>query len=98
MGNEINNRSFKIYDFQLIIKESEPVHPSLAQAIVVLETKALWDQFHAQGTEMIITKTGRRMFPTFQVRIGGLDPHATYICMMDFVPMDDKRYRYAFHK
>ncbi|KAI8034326.1 hypothetical protein M5D96_012879 [Drosophila gunungcola] len=77
--------------------ESEPVHPSLAQAIVVLETKALWDQFHAQGTEMIITKTGRRMFPTFQVRIGGLDPHATYICMMDFVPMDDKRYRYAFH-
>ncbi|XP_039499817.1 T-box transcription factor TBX1 [Drosophila santomea] len=77
--------------------EAEPVHPSLAQAIVVLETKALWDQFHAQGTEMIITKTGRRMFPTFQVRIGGLDPHATYICMMDFVPMDDKRYRYAFH-
>ncbi|XP_017016218.2 T-box transcription factor TBX1 [Drosophila takahashii] len=77
--------------------DSEPVHPSLAQAIVVLETKALWDQFHAQGTEMIITKTGRRMFPTFQVRIGGLDPHATYICMMDFVPMDDKRYRYAFH-
>lgn len=79
-------------------QEPESVHPSLAQAIVVLETKALWDQFHAQGTEMIITKTGRRMFPTFQVRIGGLDPHATYICMMDFVPMDDKRYRYAFHK
>ncbi|KAH8320152.1 hypothetical protein KR074_003740 [Drosophila pseudoananassae] len=77
--------------------DPEPVHPSLAQAVVVLETKALWDQFHAQGTEMIITKTGRRMFPTFQVRIGGLDPHASYICMMDFVPMDDKRYRYAFH-
>ncbi|XP_032307840.1 T-box transcription factor TBX1-A isoform X2 [Drosophila ananassae] len=77
--------------------EPEQVHPSLAQAVVVLETKALWDQFHAQGTEMIITKTGRRMFPTFQVRIGGLDPHASYICMMDFVPMDDKRYRYAFH-
>ncbi|TMW41177.1 hypothetical protein DOY81_013742 [Sarcophaga bullata] len=46
---------------------------------------------------MIVTKSGRRMFPTFQVRIGGLDPQATYIMMMDFVPVDDKRYRYAFH-
>ncbi|KAI9582225.1 hypothetical protein GQX74_015348 [Glossina fuscipes] len=73
------------------------IHPTLAQAVVVLETKSLWDKFHEQGTEMIVTKSGRRMFPTFQVRIGGLDPQATYIMMMDFVPVDDKRYRYAFH-
>ena len=79
-------------------KTEEIVHPLLAQAVVVLETKSLWDKFHEQGTEMIVTKSGRRMFPTFQVRIGGLDPQATYIMMMDFVPVDDKRYRYAFHK
>ncbi|XP_033172423.1 T-box transcription factor TBX1 isoform X1 [Drosophila mauritiana] len=96
-NNSAENGTVKPNSHNISKGESEPVHPSLAQAIVVLETKALWDQFHAQGTEMIITKTGRRMFPTFQVRIGGLDPHATYICMMDFVPMDDKRYRYAFH-
>jgi T-box len=34
------------------------------------------------------------MFPTFQVRIYGLDPNADYMLMMDFVPVDDKRYRY----
>ena len=73
-------------------------HPALAQAIVLLETKQLWDKFHEQGTEMIVTKTGRRMFPTFQVRICGLDPQATYMMMMDFVPVDDKRYRYSFHR
>ncbi|XP_036677169.2 T-box transcription factor TBX1 [Drosophila suzukii] len=95
--NSADNNTVKANSNNISKGESEPVHPSLAQAIVVLETKALWDQFHAQGTEMIITKTGRRMFPTFQVRIGGLDPHATYICMLDFVPVDDKRYRYAFH-
>ena len=39
----------------------------------------------------------RRMFPTFQVRLQGLDPSSKYILMMDFVPVDDKRYRYAFH-
>lgn len=73
-------------------------HPALAQAVVMLETKQLWDKFHEQGTEMIVTKTGRRMFPTFQVRICGLDPQAMYMMMMDFVPVDDKRYRYSFHR
>lgn len=65
---------------------------------MILETKPLWDKFHEQGTEMIVTKTGRRMFPTFQVRLYGLDPQANYIMLMDFVPVDDKRYRYAFHR
>lgn len=79
-------------------KEPISYHPALAQASVVLETKPLWDKFHEQGTEMIVTKTGRRMFPTFQVRIAGLDPQSMYIMMMDFVPVDDKRYRYSFHR
>uniref|UniRef100_G1T7G5 T-box domain-containing protein n=1 Tax=Oryctolagus cuniculus TaxID=9986 RepID=G1T7G5_RABIT len=40
---------------------------------------------------------GRRMFPTFQVKLFGMDPMAEYMLLMDFVPVDDKRYRYAFH-
>ena len=31
------------------------------------------------------------------MRLQGLDPTAKYILMMDFIPVDDKRYRYAFH-
>ncbi|KAI4878174.1 hypothetical protein NFI96_011614, partial [Prochilodus magdalenae] len=38
-----------------------------------------------------------RMFPTFQVHITGMDPAAEYVLLMDFIPVDDKRYRYAFH-
>lgn len=79
-------------------KEPIVYHPALMHAAVILETKQLWDKFHEQGTEMIVTKTGRRMFPTFQVRVCGLDPQAMYIMMMDFVPVDDKRYRYSFHR
>ncbi|KAB1255353.1 T-box transcription factor TBX1 [Camelus dromedarius] len=59
--------------------------------------KALWDEFNQLGTEMIVTKAGRRMFPTFQVKLFGMDPMADYMLLMDFVPVDDKRYRYAFH-
>ena len=59
--------------------------------------KPLWDEFNELGTEMIVTKAGRRMFPTFQVRIYGMDQMEDYNLIMDFVPVDDKRYRYAFH-
>lgn len=38
------------------------------------------------------------MFPTYQVRLFDMDPTSDYILMMDFVPVDDKRYRYAFHR
>ncbi|XP_075330370.1 T-box transcription factor TBX1-like [Odontesthes bonariensis] len=71
--------------------------PQVSGVRVQLEMQALWQQFNQLGTEMIVTKSGRRMFPTFQVRISGMDPSAEYVLLMDFIPLDDKRYRYAFH-
>ncbi|XP_061162216.1 T-box transcription factor TBX2-B-like [Saccostrea echinata] len=61
---------------------------------VELEGKELWDQFHKIGTEMVITKSGRRMFPPFKVRVSGLDKRAKYILLMDIVPVDDCRYKF----
>ncbi|XP_052863356.1 T-box transcription factor TBX5 [Anopheles cruzii] len=79
------------------VDPDKPYHPTLGSVVVVLEGKHLWDKFHEQGTEMIVTKAGRRMFPTFQVRVEGLNLATEYLMIMDFVPLDDKRYRYAFH-
>ncbi|XP_075154097.1 T-box protein H15-like isoform X2 [Haematobia irritans] len=67
-----------------------------------LETKELWDKFHELGTEMIITKTGRRMFPTVRVSFSGplrhMQPPDRYAVLIDIVPMDSRRYRYAYHR
>ncbi|XP_012549907.1 T-box transcription factor TBX20 isoform X2 [Bombyx mori] len=63
-----------------------------------LETKELWDKFHDLGTEMIITKTGRRMFPTVRVSFAGCRAEARYGVLLDVVPVDGKRYRYAYHR
>ncbi|XP_029372531.1 T-box transcription factor TBX1-A [Echeneis naucrates] len=71
--------------------------PQVSGVRVQLEMHMLWQQFDQLGTEMIVTKAGRRMFPTFQVQISGMDPAAEYVLLMDFIPVDDKRYRYAFH-
>ncbi|XP_063376510.1 T-box transcription factor TBX20-like isoform X2 [Cydia fagiglandana] len=63
-----------------------------------LETKELCDKFHDLGTEVIITKTGRRMFPTVRVSFAGCRAEARYAVLLDVVPVDGKRYRYAYHR
>ncbi|KAK2714783.1 T-box transcription factor TBX3-like isoform X2 [Artemia franciscana] len=62
---------------------------------VSLESKELWERFHNLGTEMVITKSGRQMFPQMKFRVSGLDPKAKYILLLDIVAADD--YRYKFH-
>ena len=38
------------------------------------------------------------MFPTLKISLNGVDPKANYMILMDTVPVDDKRYRYAYHR
>ncbi|CAH2218707.1 T-box transcription factor TBX15 [Pelobates cultripes] len=70
---------------------------SMDEIQVELQCADLWKRFHDIGTEMIITKAGRRMFPAMRVKISGLDPHHQYYIAMDIVPVDNKRYRYVYH-
>ncbi|XP_062393098.1 T-box transcription factor TBX2a isoform X2 [Sardina pilchardus] len=76
------------------LKSLEPEEDVEDDPKVILESKDLWDQFHKIGTEMVITKSGRRMFPAFKVRINGLDKKAKYILLMDIVAADDCRYKF----
>ncbi|XP_014238255.1 optomotor-blind protein-like [Trichogramma pretiosum] len=62
---------------------------------VTLEGKELWEKFHKLGTEMVITKSGRQMFPQMKFRVSGLDAKAKYILLLDIVAADD--FRYKFH-
>ncbi|TNM92000.1 hypothetical protein fugu_019012 [Takifugu bimaculatus] len=65
---------------------------------VYLHERELWTKFYEVGTEMIITKAGRRMFPSFKVKVTGLNPKTKYILLMDVVPADDHRYKFADNK
>ena len=38
------------------------------------------------------------MFPTLRVSFSGLERDARYSVLMDIVPVDNKRYRYAYHR
>uniref|UniRef100_A0A3P9BG18 T-box transcription factor 22 n=1 Tax=Maylandia zebra TaxID=106582 RepID=A0A3P9BG18_9CICH len=64
---------------------------------VELQGSELWRRFYEIGTEMIITKAGRRMFPSMRVKVRNLDPCQQYYIAMDVMPVDSKRYRYVYH-
>uniref|UniRef100_A0A3P8SM52 T-box transcription factor 22 n=1 Tax=Amphiprion percula TaxID=161767 RepID=A0A3P8SM52_AMPPE len=64
---------------------------------VDLQGSELWKRFYEIGTEMIITKAGRRMFPSVRVKVRNLDPCQQYYIAMDVMPVDSKRYRYVYH-
>ncbi|PAV74808.1 hypothetical protein WR25_11824 isoform C [Diploscapter pachys] len=61
---------------------------------VELDDRELWTRFNECGTEMVITKSGRRIFPAYRVKLSGLDRKSKYILLMDLVPADDHRYKF----
>ena len=65
-----------------------------------LDNKDLWDKFAEFGTEMIITRTGRRMFPTVRITFNDVEqePGTKYHVVLDIPSCDNKRYRYAYHR
>lgn len=62
---------------------------------VNLEDSELWKKFKSLTNEMIVTKNGRRMFPVLKLNIRGLEPNAMYSILLDFVAVEDHRWKYV---
>ncbi|CAF3437991.1 unnamed protein product [Rotaria socialis] len=61
---------------------------------VELVNRPLWLKFAPHTLENIITKTGRRMFPTLEYKIYGLKPEATYNMYVDMVLIDVNHWKF----
>uniref|UniRef100_A0A8C7YAE7 T-box domain-containing protein n=1 Tax=Oryzias sinensis TaxID=183150 RepID=A0A8C7YAE7_9TELE len=97
----ICNQSHKIFftDFRLNASMpllSQPAAQAYLQGSVkvTLENADLWKSFHDIGTEMIITKHGRRMFPHCSIALSGLQPLTDYVIMVDMIPVDGFKYKW----
>jgi len=79
-------------------RDAIPAAPPLneeSEVTLELEKKELWQAFCKHGTEMVITKAGRRLFPALKCKVTGLDPNAKYVFLVDVVPADDCRYKFS---
>lgn len=61
---------------------------------VVLEDGDLWGRFNKLINEMIVTKSGRRMFPLVKVNISGLEPKTFYTILLEFKQVGNNRWKY----
>ncbi|XP_019746148.1 T-box-containing protein TBXT-like [Hippocampus comes] len=69
--------------------------PTESRLQVTLEDAELWRKFQHITNEMIVTKSGRRMFPVLKVSVSGLDPGSMYSFLLDFIPTDSYRWKFA---
>lgn len=69
--------------------------PELAGVVMTLGFRPLWKLFGTHTTEMIVTRSGRCLFPVPAVRIQGLDPRGLFRVDLEFVPVSQARWRWT---
>ncbi|CAB3401690.1 unnamed protein product [Caenorhabditis bovis] len=55
----------------------------------------LWRNFAKHTTEMVVTKTGRKMFPKLEYELSGLEPDVLYALVLQIEQVDSMRYKFA---
>uniref|UniRef100_A0A915BJ34 T-box domain-containing protein n=1 Tax=Parascaris univalens TaxID=6257 RepID=A0A915BJ34_PARUN len=62
---------------------------------VKIANEELWRQFHKHTTEMIVTKSGRKLFPKVEYQLEGLQADANYALVLHIERVDDIRYKFT---
>ncbi|XP_028049474.2 T-box protein 2 [Monomorium pharaonis] len=75
----------------------QPQSTMLMGVNVELVNRDLWQEFYEQNTEMIITKSGRRMFPSMQINVSGLQRRENYCIALEVISASNHRYKYCGH-
>ncbi|XP_062579352.1 putative T-box protein 7 [Saccostrea cucullata] len=68
-----------------------PITLSMAEA-------KLWYKLLKVGTEMIINRSGRRMFPYIEFSLRGVDPFGIYDVIFDIIPASSKSFKFLGNK
>ncbi|XP_072043865.1 uncharacterized protein [Amphiura filiformis] len=61
---------------------------------ITLVNSDLWKKFNRCGTEMILNRAGRRMFPSMLVTVNGLEESVVYRIRLHIAPADGQRYKF----
>lgn len=74
--------------------QQQQLSNSRAQISVRLEDRDLWMRFFGKTNEMIVTRSGRNMFPVIKVAVDGLDPSTIYEVVVDFQQINNHKWKY----
>ncbi|KAG0278120.1 hypothetical protein BGZ95_004658 [Linnemannia exigua] len=79
---------------QLCSSSSNGPYNGTPPVLLLLEAD-LWKKFHDEHNEMIVTKSGRCLFPTLKFEAINLDPDAYYSVQLDFEMVSPNRFRFS---
>lgn len=64
------------------------------QITIRLEDRDLWMRFFGKTNEMIVTRSGRNMFPVLKTSVMGLEATSIYEVVVDFHQIDNHKWKY----
>ncbi|KAL7670107.1 hypothetical protein ACOME3_005046 [Neoechinorhynchus agilis] len=62
---------------------------------IELSNRELWQEFSECKTEMIVTRSGRRMFPSLKIVVSGLDSNSIYKIFLKLKYANRSRWKYS---
>ncbi|KAL6605638.1 T-box-domain-containing protein, partial [Neocallimastix sp. 'constans'] len=78
--------------------DSEIIRDSTSSYFIVLEDMDLWKKFNSVINEMIITKSGRCLFPILKFKPFNLEPKSQYSFAIDIIQASPYKYKYRDKK
>jgi hypothetical protein len=98
MGSTMNNQQQQQFNSSSSSTSSSASNLSSSTPLYAearLEDQELWRAFNSQTNEMIVTKSGRRMFPVIKISVSNLEPQAMYSVAIEFVQLESHRWKYV---
>uniref|UniRef100_F1L9L0 T-box transcription factor tbx-8 n=1 Tax=Ascaris suum TaxID=6253 RepID=F1L9L0_ASCSU len=65
-----------------------------SQMTAKVANEEMWSKFHGCGNEMIVIKSGRKLFPRVGFEVCGVEPMAHYSLALSIVRVDENRYKF----
>ncbi|KAF8935811.1 T-box transcription factor tbx22, partial [Haplosporangium bisporale] len=93
--NRVSSPSFESPPSSPASSTMDSRSPSASGPQLTLKDRSLWAKFNAIDNEMILTQTGRAIFPYLRFRASNLDPDSIYAIAFQIEQMDTKKYRYV---
>ncbi len=68
--------------------------PKPSEVTVSLEDAELWSRFKELTNEMMVSNSGRRMFPVIRCQVAGLEEAALYDVLLEFRQVGNNRWKF----
>ncbi|VBB28896.1 unnamed protein product [Acanthocheilonema viteae] len=80
---------------EILVQQKEELTMSNGKIRIGISHRKLWEEFHRNNNEMILTSKGRCIYPRIGYSVEGLEPKTMYFICLKICRTDRARYKYT---